>query len=75
MFLTIKKCRESKVIYFIITKIIIFMFICSYISGGVFSLIECENKDITLREILERTIAKRREMAKIVGESVPPVCW
>ena len=38
------------------------------ISGGVFSKIEVENNDITLREILSRTIARRREMAKIIGK-------
>ncbi|KAF2359386.1 Sin1 N-terminal [Trinorchestia longiramus] len=40
------------------------------ISGGVFSLIECETKSITLREVLQRTIAKRREMAKVVEAGV-----
>ena len=33
-----------------------------------FSLIECESRDMKLREVLARTIAKRREMARVVGE-------
>ncbi|XP_018014034.2 target of rapamycin complex 2 subunit MAPKAP1 [Hyalella azteca] len=41
-----------------------------HISGGVFSLIECESKNITLREVLQRTIAKRREMAKVIEAGV-----
>lgn len=40
------------------------------ISGGVFSLIECESRGITLREVLNRTIAKRREMARVVEAGV-----
>ncbi|XP_076047447.1 SAPK-interacting protein 1 [Oratosquilla oratoria] len=36
------------------------------VSGGAFSKIQVENYDITIREILTRTVTKRKDIAKII---------
>lgn len=53
----------------IIIPVTVFFFFYRNVAGGAFSKITVENFDITLKEILNRTITKRKDMGRIIGKN------
>ena len=59
--------RELLIYQNLIVVVYLYFFIRN-VAGGTFSKTIVENHDITLKEILNRTIAKRKDMVRIIGK-------